>query len=238
MVPSDRTVLSYIAQAYVSPEEAARKLAAFANALEARRDRRSLFPHIYALTVASTAARLQRGDFHNPRWVRALVVNYANIYRRTIYHELIGQRSRLPAAWQLDFGYNQMATRWTPDLDVLYGINVHISRDLVEALLVTPTGYQTASVENDFLLISQALRETMPAIWSVFTRYGNAEHLPPCLEQSIMNNWIARLRRRAWANAKSAAAASPTEKQVYLSQIDRSITSLARRYGLTLALQP
>jgi hypothetical protein len=238
VVPSDKTVLSYLSQTYISPEEASRNLGAFAAALEAREDRRSLFPHIYALTVGSTAARLAHGDFENPKWVRALVINYANIYRRTIWRELTGQCARLPLAWQLDFSYNQRAKHWAPDLDVVYGISVHISHDLVEALFVTPTNFRSPSIERDFFRISQTLSDTMPAIWAVFTRYGDSMGLPPTIEKAVMNAWIARLRQRAWNDAQSAAEAPPAEKMALLAKIDQVITELARRYGVTLALQP
>lgn len=227
-----------IQSAYTTPEQAAQSIAALANQLEARGDRRSLFPHIYALTIQATLVKLQQGRFYHPKWVRALILNYANIYRRTIMNELGGHRSRVALSWQLDFAYDQNAKQWSPDLDVVYGISVHISRDLVEALFQTPADFNSQTVTADYFLISQALRETMPEIWAVFTRYGNSVGLPACLQQSIMSNWIAHLREVAYRNAKTGAGLSAGQQAVFLNKIDQIILGLARKYGLQLPLQP
>ncbi len=162
------------ASAYTSTEEAHKGLGSLARSLRAQGNRRSLFAGIYALTVQATHQKLARGEFRNPAWVRSLIVNYANIYRRTIQLELAGQRTKLPVAWQHAFEYTARTVpspaegkeTWSPELDAIYGIHVHIARDLVEALFITPTDFRSASVQADYFEITEALRGTMPAIYS------------------------------------------------------------------------
>lgn len=236
-IKQSREVFNTIHRTYTSPEEAAKNIGHLADLLESYRDPRSLFPHIYSTTITGTLAKIKQGQFRNPKWVRSLVLNYANIYRRTILTELKGKRRQLPISWQLDFNYNERVRPWGPDLDVIYSIHVHIARDLVEALLVTPTNYLSKSEAQDFNLISEALKEAMPQIWRIYLRYGAGLPLPPSLQQSIMNQWIAQLRHKAWLNAKSAASLSIASQKDFLARIDRYLFERAQYFGLTLPLR-
>jgi hypothetical protein len=232
------SILALIAHDYRTSSEASKAIGELAQRLEARGDHRSLFAHIYSHTIHAAQRQLQQGQFENPAWVETLVVNYANIYRRTIRYELSGHRQKLPFSWQLDFSYNQRAKNWAPDLDLVYGISVHISHDLVEALLTTPTRYDSPSIAADFTRISQTLKDTMPEIWAVFSRFGAEERVPSSLAQTLMTTWIARLRARAWDYAVSASRLSPADQQAFLDHIDVTITDQAKHYGLTYPLQP
>ena len=167
---ADSFLLDPISKDYKTPIEAATALHELAERLKARGDKRSLFPSVYQITVATTAAKLASHEFHNPQWVHDLVVNYANLYRQTIYLELTGQRRKIPLGWQLNFNYIATTNKWSPDTDLVYGIQVHIARDLVEALYVTPTNFNDPATRADFFQISEILREAMPSFGPLFCR--------------------------------------------------------------------
>lgn len=234
------------ARAFTTTEEAYKGIGNLARSLRAQGNRRSLFAGIYALTIQATHQKLARGEFRNPAWVRSLIVNYANIYRRTIQLELSGQRSKLPIAWQHAFNYTATTVpypvegreTWSPELDAVYGIHVHIARDLVEALFLTPAHFRSASVQSDYFQITEALRGSMPAIYSYFSSFRTGPSPLFLVEQPMMMSWIADLRREAWVNASAYANQSAAVKQRLLSQLDRRTESRSRRHGALLLLLP
>lgn len=240
------TLASLTAKEFTSLDETQRGVRAIAGALRGYGNRRGLFAGIYALTIEATAQMLARGEFRNPAWVRSLVVNYANIYRRGLHFELTGQRAKLPLGWQLAYGYiartvpyaEEGKETWSADLDAVYGIQVHIARDLVEALFITPTNFASASQRTDFFLITEALRGTMPAIYSLFTAYRGAWSPFAPIEQSVMMSWIADLRAAAWANVAANAHLGPVGRKKVLSAIDQDGTRRALKHGTLLPLLP
>lgn len=226
---------SSISSPFQSVHEAGAKINILAQELAQKGDRRSLFPQIYTLTIQATEQALDRGEFTHPEWTRKLVVNYANIYRRTILKELTNQSSHLARGWQLEFN-NVKNPNWNPDLDVVLGINVHIRRDLVEALFVTPTVYDDPGIEHDFFLISETLRQAMPEIWNVYLSYSERLHFPSFLEESVMISWIQYLRRNAWYDAQGGASQNHMGQLRILAEIDQRETEKARSRGVWLPL--
>ena len=229
--------LDLVRTPFVSMQQAKDNVNHLGQNLQAEGDRRALFPLVYALTISATLQRWQQGRFHNSGWVNRLVVNYANIYRQTILNELTDRRPKLPQAWQLEFNYveqtkNQpMGTSWVADRDLVYGIHVHIARDLVEALFVTPTDFTSASVKDDFLQISETLRAAMPAIWQVFSEFTPQPYNFPQFGQSVMEDWIANLRLVAWNNAAASTHLNALERAKFLDQLDQKVERFSRTYG-------
>ncbi len=225
---------SRLTEPFTTSREAASDIYAAALALERAGDHRALFAHIYSLTIAATANRTQ--EFHNPRWVEKLVVNYANIYRETLLNELTGYRSRLPLAWKMAFAYARNRQEWSAELDAIYGINVHIARDLVEALFLTPTAFSNESVRADYFHISGILKDTMPAIWRVYVKYSRTIHLFPAFERQVMIAWIQELRVQAWEDGRQKPRLTPAQREQVLGGLDRECVRKARKWGILLPL--
>ncbi len=217
---------------FQTPDQAAAEIAAVSRSFQKKGDPRGLFAGVYALTIQATGEGLKRGRFQNPRWVHDLVVNYANIYRRTLLLELQGQRGQLPLSWQLVFAHGDRRSQWTAELDLVYGINVHIARDLVEALHRTPTDWGSTSVRRDYLAITEILRGTMPAIWNLYDRYAFTIPGFSWIGQNVMMEWIARLRIGAWNNAYISRRYSDSRKRAFLNQLDRSELTRVQNFGL------
>lgn len=215
---------------FQSGNGAAQSVESLARYFESKGDRRGQFAQIYAITIAQTMRNLRQGTFENPQWVEQLIVNYANIYRRTIVRELNGDRAKLPAAWQYEFSYVERQD-WIATFDVIYGIKVHITRDLVEALYVTPTKYSDASVRRDFFRISDALESAMPQIWNVYLYYSHSLPVMSQFTSGTVFEWIARLRARAWEDARRTAQFSSKEKALVLQELDRKSKRI-RHFGI------
>lgn len=241
--PATRLV-DYVSRDYATTQEAYEGIGNLARALRKHGNRRALFAGVYALTIEATHKRLAAGGFRNPAWVRSLIVNYANIYRRTIQLELSGQRAKLPVAWQHAFGYiartvpyaEEGKETWSADLDAVYGIHVHIRRDLVEALFLTPTRFASASQHADYLAITESLRGTMPAIYAWFSSFrGGFSPFAP-IEQGVMMEWIAHLRAEAWENAAAHGRSGPAGRKAALAWLDKEVERRSRKYGGLLPL--
>lgn len=237
-IEANSDLASTISKDYSTPREAALSLRRLGQELRKRGDRRSLFPNVYTNTISAATKMLDQRQFYNPKWVRSLIVNYANLYRRTIYLELTRKRSSVPVAWQMDFGYIDATSfdAWSPALDMVYGINVHIARDLVEALYVTPTDFSNPYIRADYFRINEAMENATPAIWKAFESYGDPIGLPSFFEQGVVLNWVIRLRAEAWDNAVSTARFGPKRKRAFLHQLDLRAAQMARDYGLALPL--
>lgn len=222
---------------YQTPTEARLAMQAVAADLRARGDHRSLFPAIYALTIATAERELSQNYFVNKEWVSSLVVNYANIYRHTILDELLGRRGNLPKAWQYEFDYVESTRKqgWIPDLDMVYSIHVHITRDLVEAMFVTPTDYGPKSTADDFFKITTALQSEMPRIWTEFLSYESI-HFPAQLALPIMSNWIGELRSGAWQMANVYHRLPAEKRQSVLDYLDQQVVNSSRSQGLMAPL--
>jgi len=216
---------------FTTPREASDSIQKLAKSLQKRGNPRGLFAGIYAVTIRATEKRM--GEFHNPQWVSQLVVNYANIYRRTIHAELNGKRRTLPKTWQLTFNYED-SPDWCPALDVIYGIHVHIVRDLVEALYMTPANFRSKSIRRDFYHISNVLKDAMPQIWQVYDRYARIFPEFARIGESTFVDWIARQRDYAWRAHSANVNYTPQQQKGLLGRIDRWAYSSAVSQGFFL----
>jgi hypothetical protein len=234
------TYESITREAYATPADAAASVQKLGLALRKHGNRRGLFALVYAQTIAAANQKLARGEFKNPAWVSRLIVNYANLYRRTIRAELAGQRASLPKAWQVEFNYIASTTprEWSADLDVVYGINVHIARDLVEALLITPTDFRSPSVKSDYFLITEALNGAMPGIWDTFMDFSRSFRFLPGLQRDVMITWIGDLRYLAWLNAVEYSGHDQAGRARLVRELDAKVAKRSLRYGTALPLLP
>lgn len=233
---------------FASVAEARRKIQDLGLEMNEQRDRRSLFARVYSLTIAATETALKNGQFEDPKWVQQLVVRYANIYRKDILKELQGQRADLPRGWQIEFNYIEENLKdlalapedriWLADLDLIYGIHVHIRRDLVEALLSSGTDFSSPAHRHDFFQITATLRQTMPQIWNVFMEYTPTRYNVPGPGQSVMINWISDLRAEAWLTAEEWSDLNPVDQSEKLIQLDEDVAKRSARYGQLLPLLP
>jgi len=233
LLPSLSHASAYADRPYTTPQDASSSVRALGLELRKKGDTRALFPLVYSLTIQSAERQLARGAFRNSAWVTTLIVNYANLYRRTIQAELAGKRRTLPAGWQVEFDRSNY-DGWSADADIVYGIHVHIARDLVEALLITPTNFASPSVRADFFQITEALQETMPEIWNVFLSYSSTPRLLPGLEKSVMMTWIAELRARAWDQAVAASRYNRSAQSQFLRELDAKVARRSLRHGVLL----
>jgi hypothetical protein len=103
------------------------------NQWEQAGDRRADFLICYHLMTSNMLAAIQAGEFHDPRWVEALLEHFAEYYFVALDdYEL--DSAGTPAVWRLTF---DTATQDQVLVlqNLLLGINAHINYDLVLALV-------------------------------------------------------------------------------------------------------
>lgn len=244
--PSARWLIPILQQPFHTAEEAQSKIKLSSEYLELLNDKRFFFAKIYSLTIQSGLIWIKNNRFENPKWVKQLVLDYANLYRETLLNDFHGKQQKIPKSWQLEFNFINSTSflaedqhsdlKWTAELDAVYGIHVHIKRDLVEALWITEKEFSSASKERDFFKITEALGEIFPKIWQLYLANSNSLHLAPNIEQKVMFDWISRLRADAWTTAKENKYLSKSEKVQFLNLLDSKVSHDSYWHGILLPL--
>lgn len=229
-----------LANDFQTIDEASKTLGEVGRALHQQNDNRGLFPEVYSETLDEVNDRLNHGEFINTEWSKKIVINYANLYRETLRKELNNEGNKNAKSWQLHFNFIKAAKEaekfvfpedrqqsglptYSTDLDLVFSINVHISRDLVEALFISDTNYNSETYYQDFAHITDALMARSEKIFSVTKKYG-ACSLFEKLKLKIVNTWIKDLRDNVWKNAKSAEEQN-LDKTEYLNKLDKRTES-------------
>lgn len=211
---------------FKSPESIIESFSAAGKLLRSSNDPRGLFLEVYATTIQGVFTYLRAGNFQNPEWVRSLLINYANVYREIIYNEIINSKKALPPSWAHVFEVINDEERKISS-ELMATMEVHISRDMVHALLLSNTNFKSASIESDYLKIAKSLETQTPKIWKIINSYGKVkEILPAKWQEKILLQWTYQLRKQAWRNAEAKSMIANTKQRLSsLSSLEEEIIS-------------
>src|SRR5665647_74003 len=144
------TLTSLMQKPFESTQEISQTLDSAGKLLKQIHDPRGLFLEIYATTISGVIGRIEKGEFKNPEWIRILLINYANIYRDALANDLSGNKDAVPPAWRVAFDASRDGKE-RPGSELLTAMGAHISRDLVHALLISNTDFDSKDTKSDFL---------------------------------------------------------------------------------------
>ena len=105
----------------------------------------------------------------------------------------------------------------------------------VEALYVTPTDFENASIRRDFFRITSVLESAMPQIWKVYARYSRSLGSGNGFTSDAVSGWIGRLRHRAWDDARATAHLPAAQKAAVLNELDKD-SKRVRHFGILSVL--
>ncbi|SDN11860.1 hypothetical protein SAMN04487949_3432 [Halogranum gelatinilyticum] len=163
----DPELLGLVADPYLDVTDAHERLVGLAAAFEEREDRRAVFLNIYARMTAAVAEGIDRGDFADPEWVSAYLVEFANLYRQAVYDYEAGNAELVPEAWQLAFDAAARGDGLVVQ-DAALGVNAHINYDLALTLAAvgTESGRREKYADHHAVtdVISHLLDETQDAL--------------------------------------------------------------------------
>jgi hypothetical protein len=129
----DPGLVGIVESPFESVEGVLERLEALESALRDRVDRRAVFLTIYSRMTRAIAARIERGRFGDPEWMRRYTVAFADYYRRAFLAFERGRLGGVPAPWRVAFD-TAVRGEGLVVQDAFLGINAHINYDLALTL--------------------------------------------------------------------------------------------------------
>lgn len=179
-------------------------------------DRRAIFLGCYRLMTANMLTALQAGEFHDARWVRALLERFADYYFDALaaYEQ---SHAAAPAIWRLT--HDAARDRATLTLqNLMLGVNAHICYDLVLTLvdLLEPewAGLDRAWRDRrraDHRRVNHVIARTVDAVQdTVVERFSPRLDL---LDQALgpVDEWLASQLIRHWREGVWSSAVQMLE---------------------------
>lgn len=169
------------------------------------------FNYLYLSVSLAVDAQVSGGSrFLDPAWITRLDVTFANLYFSAIRAAIVGGPDAAPPAWRPLFE-NRNKPRVARIQFAFAGMNAHINRDLVFALLrlYQQDGFapdQTSARFADFTSVN-ALLETVEAqvrpTLLVGTPLASGGHLAPL--EDLIGMWgVKEARQAAWNHSQAA----------------------------------
>ncbi len=181
------------------------------------------FNALYLSVTERVVAKVAAGDVNDPEFVSRLDV----VFARTYQDALIAHEDEVARAWrplrEKRFQCDKSAFRFA-----LAGMNAHINRDLVSALLTTAAelgdDLETGTDRHrDYQAVDDLLFELMAdAKQALFDQLGEAidEALGP-VDDLLESFSIRTARSAAWTNAQIAKALPAPLRELHLAAVDR-----------------
>ncbi|MEB3198624.1 MAG: DUF5995 family protein [Candidatus Sericytochromatia bacterium] len=186
---------------------AAEKAEHLAQALAAKGDHRAIFPAVYAMQMRDMIQELRvPGRYHDPDWMEALSLDFAQRYFDTFEAYERGDRQAVPHSWLVALDHGR--ARSAPIVNnLLLSMNAHINHDL--PLSVAAAGMDPIH-HVDFKRFNEALKlnvERVQALLSSqylnpkFNLADRVDRLFGPLDEWVAGGMIENWRARAWLNA-------------------------------------
>lgn len=204
--------LALRAPAPVTLEAAAQRLGELSRRLEARGDRRAIFPAIYEMQVRAMARDLAvPGRYADPAWMSRMALDFAQRYFDAFDAYERGDRAAVPAAWLQAFDHARVA-RGPLVNELMLSMNAHINHDL--PLSVAATGAEPRHA-GDFKRFDAVLKANVDEVQALLeTRFlrpggslaGGLDRVAGGLDEHLAGGLIANWRARAWRSAVAIEA--------------------------------
>lgn len=185
------------------------------------RDTRGLFLHAYNIVTEEMSVLLQQKAFHNPLWVRRLVLKFGSLYRNALECDESGNCPVSPA-WQFAFSQNRENTKLA-SIQFFLSLSAHINRDMPIALAEIGTDFNSQLEKQDFETITQIYTRRMPDLIRVVQEYElcNIDALGKSIIETLMPLVWGHTRNEAWKWAsKLALVQNEAEETIILKEID------------------
>ncbi len=182
------------------------------------------------------------GGFANPRFMRTLDVNFAELYLRALRGWADGKP--VPQAWEVLFSHWDDAGGEGPFSGAILGVNAHINHDLAIAVLRAHEAHSrqidaASSLYSDYLLINDIFEVQTPLLhahligqldgfkFMVWNALGSAGL------ELVAQRILAATREWAWVEATNMAegtTARPTGEPCFINPTtDRAVGAVAKQ---------
>ena len=191
--------------------ETQKKLSRFVQKWQADKDRRVIFAHTYYLMTGNMLSALRGGEFHDRKWVSALLDRFA-VYYFSALSKYEHAPISAPPVWRIAFQVAENENSYTVQ-HLLLGVNAHINFDLVATLIdllkdewKTLTMQQKRQRYEDHTHVNEIIGKTFDETQElVIARYSPVlDRLTQYsfnLDNLIISSLIASWREQAWQHA-------------------------------------
>jgi hypothetical protein len=191
----------------------------------------SWFTKLYIKVAERVGAALAQGEFEDPAFIEALDSNFVSLYFSAL-RAYAGNRDATPRAW-----YPVFAVHDSPDIApiqfALAGMNAHINRDLMVALVQTwqareidPESDSSAAgaCKRDYDRVNELLAQVELQVrgWFLQGLAQRLEHLVERIDRTVERFSLVEARQSAWNHARAlwALRAAPLLTTSYIDTID------------------
>lgn len=206
-------------------------------ALYERKDRRAVFLSAYLTMTLEIEKRVGERTYHDPAWVAAYAVAFANLYRVALLDFERGDVAKVAPAWRLSFETAQTRSNLILQ-DVLLGVNAHINHDLAFALVAVTIDPERESRRHDHFEVDHAIRSATNAVQArigdlYVPLYRYLDRLLGRYDEKVASFSVEKARLNAWKSAVSLANAATDGERTLVAQ---SIADNATVFGRLILL--
>lgn len=224
------------------PDQALERMRTCLCRWESAGDARAVFLGCYQMMTTNVLAALATGEFHDPAWVRHLLVHFAGYYFEAL-DAYEADEARTPAVWAC--AYRAAARRGAPALQqLLLGVNAHINYDLIFATAdLLADDWESMSSEDragrqaDYNHVNEVIGRTIDQVQAEIL--NRREPVLEVVDVMLgpLDEWLVRLeighwRDEVWAQAlQHISLSDPVAREQHRDAVEAMALQWARRFG-------
>lgn len=196
-------------------------------------DRRIIFLDVYwRLTIGLFELR-ETQKFEDLTWYTKLLIGTAERYRKAFYEYETLDFSHLPQVWKLTYE-NYLNPKLSKPLDLLLGMNSHITYDITLTLIDIETNFSNTKHYNDYRSLNPFFANITPELWDI-VEYYEGKHRSKFhrgWKAAVVNKWIITNRLESWDRAEimDGLKNSAIEMNEYREYLDRDAVKRGKRF--------
>ncbi len=198
-------------------------------------DRRIVFLDVYWYLTEGLFGLPEKQEFKDLPWYITLLVGTAERYRMAFYQYEIGDFENMPQVWRLTFDSYHADRKQSRPLDLLLGMNSHITYDIALTLIDINTDFSNPNQFEDFRSLNPYFTEITPALWDIVESYENRDpkgQFTKNWKGSVVNRWIIFQRLRTWDRAQEMDTfkTKKPDFEDYREFLDRNAVKRGKRF--------
>lgn len=196
-------------------------------------DRRIIFLDVYWTLTIGLFGLPEKQQFEDLVWYRKLLIGTAERYRKAFYEFEINDRENIPQIW-LETYTSYLNPKLSKPLDLLLGMNSHITYDITLTLIDIETDFTNRKHYNDYRSLNPFFTEITPQLWDIVEHYEgkHRSEFHRKWKAAIVNKWIITNRLNSWDRAEEMDKFknSITELNAYRNYLDQDAVKRGRRF--------
>jgi hypothetical protein len=211
-------------------EAGIQRLEKLADELEAKGDRRYLFPRVYMHQLRGFQADVRKpGQYQDPLYMTKLVRLFLDRYFVAFDAYNAGDKDKVPEPWRKSFD-EAAKGKSAPLTDLMLGMTAHMTHDLPLALADT---HSSAAQKRDYLKFNDVLESNIDVVQSLVdqatpgakgTIAGLFDKLLGPVDEYFTSKLLKSWRETAWKDAQALQAGEPKAYEKILKRSHQRVS--------------